>query len=124
MTQNGGYAKVIANIQVSVKLGNKTPEELEKGIDTCLELMAKNNTAIGENATDIEELQRAMGLHGYFAENPPISIQQHHSILSELKRQMLTDFREFYGANKRYMGEWFDKKFEEFFTKMEEKYFK
>lgn len=98
----------------SIEIKKRTLEELVEYLITKQALQKLS----------IEELQRAMGLKGYLSENPPISIQTHHSVMSELKRKMLTDFREFYGANKRYMGEWFDKKFEEFFTKMEAKYFK
>ena len=98
----------------SIEIRKKTPEELQQW------LMHK----VALHETQIDKIERAMGLAGYLSENPPILIQEHHKIVVEKLSELLTNFRIFYQKNKRYMGEWFDTKFEEFFKEMEEKHLK
>ena len=104
-------------------MGNNTIEIKKRKIEEIVDHLI---TQVALQKIDIDRLNRAIGLQGYFSENPPISIQEHHSILFDLKTKMLNDFKEFYGANKQNIigNTWLNKIFEEFFVKMEDKYFK
>ncbi len=98
----------------SVKIKKRSPEETVEYIISEFALQK----------IEIDKIKRAIGIAGYFSENPPISIQEHHRILVKKLSDLLTDIKIFYKKERKYMGEWFDKQFNEFMVKMEEKYLK
>lgn len=97
-----------------------------KAINNLHDLFIKLDTEniLPDLENRIIKLERAIGLQGYFSENPPISYQQHELLVIDKIGEIIMEFRKFYQRERKYMGTWFDKKFNEFFKEMEEKHLK